>query len=192
MSLLLAALVMTVLLPARILAQHKPPSALKSVGVTAAEVGAALAVSCVGTFAVVSGMGSGRAWFISSLALTPALSAAGTYGMGMWLDRHGRFGTTVLGSYLGAVVGIASGAGLSLVGSLPGEDNALLLPLIGLPIGCTIGSVVGYKLSRKGSVEEATRWQLIPPSMGLALKRSATGRPAEVAGVRLNLVGARF
>ncbi len=192
-SLILAALAITALLPARLSAQDQPRlSVLKSVGVTAAELGGALAGSCVGALGVLWGMEDRIPLLVSSLALTPALSAAGAYGIGVWIDRGGSFGAAALGGYLGAVAGIATGAGLSLVISLHGEDNGLLLPLVGFPIGCAVGSVVGYKLSRRRAVEEASRWQLIPPSMGLAVKRPATGRPMEIAGVRLNLVGARF
>lgn len=189
--LILVVLATTVLVPTRISAQDKPPSALKSVGVTAAEVGTGLVVSLAGEY------GSALATmsfhytlgpFYTILALTPVPTAAGVYGIGTWLDRGGSFGPTVLGGYIGATVGFAAGLAYDLGHD---EDNGILL-LVGFPVGCAVGSVIGYKLSRKPATEKESRWQLVPPSMGLALKRPATGRPVEIAGVKVNLVGARF
>jgi hypothetical protein len=163
---------------------------LKSVGVTAAEVGVGLGVSVVGEVGLMRSQGPVVAG--SFLALTPPAAAAGVYGIGVWLDRGGSFGDAVLGGYVGAALGIASGIAWYFVFPSGDEWNGVGLSLVGFPVGCAVGSVVGYKLSRKPAVEEETRWQLIPPSMGLALKRPASDRPLEIAGVRVNLVGVRF
>jgi hypothetical protein len=195
MLLLLVVLTTTILLPARVSAQDEPrPSVLKSVGVTAAEVGGGLVISLIGEY----GYGASQvnlpyqpAVPYIILAATPASAAAGVYGIGTWLDRGGSFGPTVLGSYIGAAVGIAAGLANYFAIGIDMENDALLL-LVAAPVGCAVGSVIGYKLSRRHAVEEETRWQLIPPSMGLALRRPASGGPMEIAGVRVNLAGARF
>ena len=189
--LLPAVLAATLILPARVSAQEESPSIERSIGVTAAEIGVALAGSCVG---VLGAFALGGALVYPSLALTPALSAAGAYGAGAWLDPGGQFGATALGGYAGAVVvGLASGVVWHF--ATIGSDFNFVTPaaaLVGYVAGASVGSVLGYKLSRRRSFEEETRWQLIPPSMGLALKRPAAGRPMEIAGVRVNLLAARF
>jgi hypothetical protein len=180
----------TALLPDRISAQDEPPSVLKSVGVTAAEVGVGLGVSVLGEYGCMVSQIPAVSYTV--LALTPPAAAAGVYGIGSWLDRGGSFGPAVLGGYVGAAAGIASGIAWYFLVPSGDEWNGFGLSLVGFPIGCAIGSVIGYKLSRRSPEEEASHWQLIPPSVGLALKRPATGRPMEIAGVKVNLVGARF
>jgi len=190
----LAALATTILSPARISAQDRPPSVLKSVGVTAAELGGGLVISLIGEYGYFNSLDTPYEPAIpyTILAVTPSAAAAGVYGVGTWLDRGGSFGPTVLGGYIGAAVGAASGVAWYLLVPSGDEWNGLWFSVAGAPIGCAIGSVIGYKLSRRHPVERTSRWQLIPPSMGLALKRPATGRPMEIAGVRVNLLAARF
>jgi hypothetical protein len=192
--LLLALLVAALILPTRISAQDEPPSAARSVGVTAAEFGAALAISCAGTVGTALALSVSHPLFVSGLALTPVLSAAGTYGIGEWFDPGGQLGATALGGYAGAiVVGVASGGIWHLASS--GSEFDFITPivaLVGYVAGTSVGSVVGYKLSRRPLFVAEPRCQLIPPSMGLTLKRPAAGRPMEIAGVRVNLLGARF
>jgi len=187
--LLPAVLAATVVLPpVRVQAQVEPPSVLKSVGVTVAEFGVGLGISVLGELGLFYSGGGWPAYSI--LALTPPAAAAGVYGIGTWLDRGGSLGPAALGGYIGAAVGIASGVAWHFI--FPGDWSGFDVMLVGFPIGCALGSVLGYKLSRRSSFEEETRWQLIPPSMGLMVKRPAAGRPMEIAGVRMNLFGARF
>jgi hypothetical protein len=187
--LLLALLATIALLPARVSAQDEPPSVLKSVGVTAAELGVGLLISSAGEYYY--GWSGPLAVRLTTLTLTPGVASVGVYGIGAWLDRGGGLGPTLLGGYVGAAVGIAVGLASYFAIGIDQENDALLL-LVGAPVGCAVGSVVGYKMSRRPAVEEDARWQLIPPSMGLAVKRPAAGRPMEIAGVKVNLLSARF
>jgi hypothetical protein len=192
-TLVILALATTVVLPTRISAQDEPPSVLKSVGVTAAEFGVGLGVSILGEAGFLTADGS--VVKVSILSLTPVAAATGVFGTGAWLDPGGRWGSAVLGSYVGAVLGFSSGLAYGcLFRSSNGFNSDLeqYITAIGFPIGCAIGSVVGYKMSRRPAAEEDARWQLIPPSIGLAMKRPTSGRPMEIAGVRANLVGVRF
>jgi hypothetical protein len=97
-----------------------------------------------------------------------------------------------MGAYGGLVPGVLVGAGINAL--YPPQDlwDVTGKVAIGMYIGANIGAVIGYKLSRRSPELDESRLRLDPPSLALSLKPAKPGALPEIAGLRLNLLSARF
>lgn len=171
----LAALLLSALLSTQAMAEGKP------------RVNPAVATTVESAVALVTSCGFGLA------ELQPVGTATTTWLTGRWLESDAGFGWTTLGAYAGMVTGIGLDA-LAVTTLHPSFESGSTF-LAGMVVPCVTtaaGAVIGYKLSRRSAELDESHLRLDPPSLALSLKPARPGALPEIAGLRLNLLSARF
>lgn len=187
----LAALLLSAPLSTQALAEAEPR--VNPVVATTVESAVALVTSCGFELGEVVGISHAPPVFFSLLPLHPVGTATTTWLTGRWLESDASYGKTTLGAYAGFMTGLGLDA-LAVFAFRPDIDYwpAYYGVFTVVSVTTAAGAVIGYKLSRRSSELDESRLRLDPPSLALSLKPARPGALPKIAGLRLNLLSARF